>query len=115
MSTMAVPDGAPDEVPALRHLMSAYFHQDFHAAYGGVWETLDVFASEAPAEFSRLPQEVAAVLHRGADEAQVGPSSWTSAASTSPTRDGRIPRVAGGDRQTRPGGLRVRPTWPGRG
>lgn len=48
--------------PALKRLMSAYFHQDFHDAYGGVWEAIDAFISELPEEAARTPDEIKWVL-----------------------------------------------------
>ena len=48
--------------PALKRLMSAYFHQDFHDAYGGVWEAIDAFISDLPEEAARAPEEIDWVL-----------------------------------------------------
>jgi hypothetical protein len=52
----------PMNTPALEHLMGAYFHQDFHDLYGGVWETLEAFAADSPNEACRLPGEIAGLL-----------------------------------------------------
>lgn len=49
--------------PALAHLMGAYFHQDFHDLYGGVWQTLAAFTSDSPVEAAELPREIARVLN----------------------------------------------------
>jgi hypothetical protein len=48
--------------PALEHLMGAYFHQDFHDLYGGVWQTLEAFVIDSPDEAARLPEEIALAL-----------------------------------------------------
>ncbi|GAB3778980.1 contact-dependent growth inhibition system immunity protein [Nocardioides ungokensis] len=50
------------EAELLRQLMAAYFHEDFQDVYGGVWETIDAFVADDPAESVLLPDEIAAVL-----------------------------------------------------
>ncbi len=59
------------KTPALRHLMGAYFHQDFFVSYGGVWETLEQFTRDAPEEAELLPREIGLVLDTHATEAEV--------------------------------------------
>jgi hypothetical protein len=54
--------------PALAHLMGAYFHQDFHDLYGGVWQTLDAFTSDAPEEAAQLPEEIALLVNTHSDQ-----------------------------------------------
>ena len=48
--------------PALKRLLSAYFHQDFHLMDGGVWERVDAFISEDPEDAHALPTEINRVL-----------------------------------------------------
>ena len=52
----------PMNTPALEHLMGAYFHQDFHDLYGGVWKTLEAFTAASPDEAARLPDEITRLL-----------------------------------------------------
>ena len=46
------------KTPRLKELMRAYFHQDFYAAYGGMWETVDAYVADDPVDSSKLPDEI---------------------------------------------------------
>jgi hypothetical protein len=59
------------QTPALKRLMAGYFHQDFHDAYGGMWEAIDAFISELPEDAARTPDEINWVLGNFETEAAV--------------------------------------------
>ncbi len=46
------------ETPSLKHLMAAYFHQDFDI-HGGPWDVADLFFQEEPVLTASLPAEIA--------------------------------------------------------
>jgi len=52
----------------LHQLMGAYFHEDFHDVYGGVWQTVDAFIADDPAESAQLPNEIAWALTKFSTE-----------------------------------------------
>lgn len=55
------------DTPAVDHLMTAYYHEDFDSQ-GGVWGTLDLFSNEEPELTARLPEEISRILRKHPDE-----------------------------------------------
>jgi hypothetical protein len=59
------------QTPALKHLMSGYFHQDFGLVHGSPSDTVSAFARDSPEEAADLPEEIAWVLAEFQVEDQV--------------------------------------------
>lgn len=56
----------------LKHLMAAYFHQDWSAEYDGSWPAaVEDFARRAPARVPELTHEISALLERQPAEREV--------------------------------------------
>lgn len=56
----------------LRHLMTAYFHQDWWDEYGGSWRSAVAdFAARAPERLPALEVEIAGLLDRHLTDAEV--------------------------------------------
>lgn len=51
-----------EKLPALDHLMGAYFHQDWDLDHEDEWAVLDDFIDKEPASARLLPAEVDEVL-----------------------------------------------------
>lgn len=59
------------DTPTLKHLMGAYFHQDFEEVDGGAQQALSAFLADGPDKAAALLREIADVLHRFPAEADV--------------------------------------------
>ena len=58
------------EVPALAHLMGAYFHQDWDLD-GDEWDVIDLFVRQEPDSAGVLPAEIEATLAAFPDESDL--------------------------------------------
>lgn len=50
------------QTPALKHLMSGYFHQDFALVHGSPSDTVAAFVRDAPEEALDLSHEIESIL-----------------------------------------------------
>lgn len=59
------------DTPALAHLVSAYFHQDWMHEFADEWASVDAFVTGAPDLAPGLPDDVARVLIEHPSESAV--------------------------------------------
>lgn len=60
-----------DDLPALRHFLGAYLHQDWSDEFATADEAVDAFVHDEPGRATTLGQEVSSLLASAPDEARL--------------------------------------------
>ena len=77
------------ELDALKYLLSAYFHQDWHSEHATAGEVVDAFArSEGEDQCARVRIDITALQAEGMDDVELGQRLRKLGSAYDPTRDG---------------------------